>query len=91
VSRPAAATLDEPAHDGAEQRRLVRKAVIKVAVGDPRALRHRLDASGAVAFGEEQLGGDIEDALTEERCRRARRAAAAAWRSRRRLAAAQRP
>jgi hypothetical protein len=54
-------------------------------------LRHRLDAGGAIAFGEEQLGGDIEDALTEKCRRLTRRAAAAAGRSRRRLAAAQRP
>jgi len=55
-------------------------------------LRHRLDAGGAIAFGEEQLGGDVEDALTEK-CRRfARWAPAAAWRGRRRLvSAAQRP
>jgi hypothetical protein len=55
-------------------------------------LRHRLDAGGAIPFGEEQFGGDVEDALTEECRRLARRAAAAAQRSRRRgAAAAQRP
>jgi hypothetical protein len=54
-------------------------------------LRHRLDAGGAIAFGEEQLGRDVENAFAEKCRRLARRAAAAAGRSRRRLAAAQRP
>jgi hypothetical protein len=79
-------------HDSTEQRCLVREAVIKGALGDPRVLGYRLDAGGAIAFGEEQLGGDVEDALTEERRRLARWAPAAAWRGRRRLvSAAQRP
>jgi hypothetical protein len=77
-------------HDGAEQRRLVREAVIKGAFGNPRPLRHRLDAGGTIAFGQEQLRGDVEDAFAEKRRRIARRATAAAWR--RRLAfASQRP
>jgi len=55
-------------------------------------LRHRLDAGGAIAFGEEQLGGDVEDALTEKCGRLARRTAAPSGRNRRRrVPAAQRP
>jgi hypothetical protein len=65
--------------------------VIKGALGNPGAPSHRLDACSAIAFGEEQLGGYVEDALAEECRRLARRAAAAAGRVRRRLAAAQRP
>jgi hypothetical protein len=40
--------------------------MIKGAFGNPRALRHGLDAGGAIAFGQEQLGGDVEDALSEK-------------------------
>jgi hypothetical protein len=65
--------------------------MIKGAFGNPGALRHRLDAGGAIAFSEEELGGDVEDALAQKCCRLTRRTAAAARWSRRRLAAAQRP
>jgi hypothetical protein len=66
--------------------------VIKGTLGNPRALRDRLDAGSTVALGEKQLGGDVEDMLTEQCRRRARRAATAAWYDRRGpVPAAQRP
>ena len=71
--------MHDPVHDGAEQRRLVREAVIKGELGDPRALLYRLDAGGAVAFGEEQISCSIEDAISEQSCLLARGAAAAPW------------
>jgi hypothetical protein len=64
--------------------------VIKGALGNSSAARYRLDAGGAIAFGEKQLGGDVENALTEKGGRLTRRAAAAPARSRRRPLAAQR-
>jgi len=64
--------LDDPVHNGAKERRFIREAVIEGAFGDPSALRHRLDAGGAIAFGEEQFGGGVEDALTEKCGRRGR-------------------
>jgi hypothetical protein len=65
--------------------------VIKGALGNPRAPGYRLDAGGAVALGEKQLDGDVEDAFTKKGGRPARRATAAAARSRRRPFVAQRP
>jgi hypothetical protein len=63
--------------------------VIKGAFGNPPLLRDRLDAGDAIAFGQEQLRGDVEDAFAEKCRRLARRPTAAA---RRRLAfASQRP
>jgi len=37
--------LDDPMHDRAEDGRLAREAMIEGALGNPCALRHRLDAS----------------------------------------------
>ena len=57
--------LDDAMDRGAEERRLVREAMIERALGDLRADGNRSDACRAIAMGQKLIGGDVEDALPE--------------------------
>jgi hypothetical protein len=67
-------------HDGAEQHRLIGKAMIERALGDAGAPRQRVDGRQAIALGEEQLGRDIQDALRDGRPPRRLMVAGRWWR-----------
>jgi hypothetical protein len=51
--------LNNPTQHCVKQRRLVGETVIERSLGNRGALRDSLNAGGAVAFGQEQIGCDI--------------------------------
>ena len=68
--------LNNPAKDRVKQRRLVGETVIECSLGNRGTLRDSLNAGGAVAFGQEQIGCDIKNAIPEQGSLLAGRAAA---------------
>ena len=68
--------LNNPAKDRVKQRRLIWETMIKRSFGNTGALRDSLDAGGAIAFGQEEAGRDIKDAIPEQHSLRAGRATA---------------
>jgi len=62
---------------GGEQRRLAGEALVERALGYARAPGDRLDAGDAVALGQEQRAGGVEDAVGDQRRPGERRASAA--------------
>ena len=68
--------LNNPTKDCVKQRRLVGETVIERSLGNRGAMRDSLNAGGAVAFGQEQIGCDIKNAIPEKSSLLAGRAAA---------------
>jgi hypothetical protein len=68
--------LNNPTKDCVKQRRLIWETIIERSLGNCGTLRDSLNAGGAVAFGQKQIGRDIKNTIPEKSSLLAGRAAA---------------